>query len=64
MKRPGFDDEHGRREMWRRDLQRHATREDVITEAASALALREAEIYRLQQKCLSGLLLTCKEEYR
>jgi hypothetical protein len=49
MNRPGFDDEHGRREMWRRDLQQIPTREDVIAHAVTALALREAEIHRLQQ---------------
>jgi hypothetical protein len=48
MKRPAKDDEVGLREWWAASLDQHHDKQDVIRNAAQALALRDAEIARLQ----------------
>ena len=45
---PAKSDEHGRREWWAASLAQHHDVRDVIRNAAQALALRDAEIARLQ----------------
>jgi hypothetical protein len=42
-------DEVARQRFWERSLDQHGDRRDVIRNAAQALALRDAEIARLQQ---------------
>jgi hypothetical protein len=50
-RRPDLSDEEGRLAFWRGSLSRHGgDRADVIEDAAHALALRDAEIARLQSR--------------
>jgi hypothetical protein len=45
---PARSDERGREEWWRKSLGQHHSLDDVIRNAAQCLALRDAEIARLE----------------